>query len=251
MSIIIIGACQVLKYIRLRQVIKKFTLEIVTGKENIDQKIYKSPTRRPGLEFIDYLDFLPREHVYVLGENEIDYLHTLDEAERDLRVGHLMKYNPPCIIVTDDCNDLKYLTKYCKKSQIPLLRTAETNYEFIRKIDNYMIKIFAEEIAIHGVCVNVLGIGILLRGKSGVGKSETAHSLIGRGHRLVADDIVVIKKLSPQTLLAIHNGKNKEYLALLSIGLLNVVRIYGRKAFKDETRIALDIELVEIGRAHV
>lgn len=245
MSIIFIGACQVLKQIQVRQLIKKFTLEIVTGKENIDQKIYKSPTRRPGLEFIDYLDFLPREHVYVLGENEIDYLHTLDEAERDLRVGHLMKYNPPCIIVTDDCNDLKYLTKYCKKSQIPLLRTAETNYEFIRKIDNYMIKIFAEEIAIHGVCVNVFGIGILLRGKSGVGKSETAHSLIGRGHRLVADDIVVIKKLSPQTLLATHNGKNKEFLALRSIGLLNVVRIYGRKAFKNETRIALDIELVE------
>src|SRR5690606_35377865 len=87
--------------------------------------------------------------------------------------------------------------------------------------------------------------GILLRGKSGVGKSETAHTLIGRGHRLIADDIVVLKKLSPQTLLGTHNVTNREFLALRSIGLLNVVRLYGRRAFQDETRISLDIELTK------
>src|SRR5690625_4649074 len=231
--------------ITVRQLIKTFTLEVVAEKEHTNKIITQSPTRAPGLEFIDYFDFLPKEHVYVLGENEIDYLHMLSEQERDLRVGNLMKYKPPCIIITDDRDGLKYLRKYCKENKIPLLRTTETNYEFVRKIDTYMVKLFAEQIAIHGVCVNVFGIGILLRGKSGVGNSETAHSLIGRGHRLVADDTVVIKKLRPHTLLATHNGKNKEFLALRSIGLLNVVRIYGRKAFKDETRIALDIELVE------
>lgn len=234
-----------MKYVTVRHLVKKYTLEIIVGHEQLDHKITQSPTRRPGLEFIDFLSFLPMEHIYVIGENEVEYLHTLDEGERDLRVGHLMKYNPPCIIVTDDQRNLTYLTKYCTENNIPLLRSKETNYEFIRKIDAFMVKTFAEEIAIHGVCVNVFGTGILLRGKSGVGKSETAHTLIGRGHRLVADDIVVIKKLSPQTLLGTHNGKNKELLALRSIGLLNVVRIYGRKAFKNETRIAMDIELVE------
>jgi HPr kinase/phosphorylase len=107
------------------------------------------------------------------------------------------------------------------------------------------VKAMAPEIAIHGVCVNVSGMGILLRGKSGVGKSETAHTLIGRGHRLVADDIVVLKKLSPQTLLGTHDENSKEFLALRSIGLLNVVRLYGRAAFQEETRIALDIELTK------
>lgn len=97
----------------------------------------------------------------------------------------------------------------------------------------------------HGVCVNVSGIGILLRGKSGVGKSETAHTLIRRGHRLVADDIVVLKKIGPETILGTHNGKTKEFLALRSIGLINVSRLYGRKAFQDETRIVLDIELTK------
>jgi HPr kinase/phosphorylase len=93
--------------------------------------------------------------------------------------------------------------------------------------------------------VNVSGIGVLLRGKSGVGKSETAHSLIRRGHRLVADDIVVLKRLSPETLLGTHDGRTKEFLALRSIGLINVSRLYGRSAFQEETRIVLDIELTQ------
>ncbi len=109
-----------------------------------------------------------------------------------------------------------------------MLRTSETASEFVAKIDSFLTKTLAEEIAIHGVCLNVSGMGILLRGKSGVGKSETAHTLIGRGHRLIADDIVVLKKLSPQTLLGTHNETNREFLALRSIGLLNVVRLYGR-----------------------
>lgn len=232
-----------MKQINVSDLVRTFSLEVLTGENKLDVQILKSQTRRPGLEFIEYMDFLPTEHVMVLGENEIHYLDNLTDKECEQRVSNIMKYDPPCIIVTDNQGGLIYLTKYCKKHNIPLLRTKEHNYEFVKKIDAYIIKNLAPEIAVHGVCINVFGIGILLRGKSGLGKSETAHALIGRGHRLVADDIVVIKKLSPQTLLGTHNGKNKEFLALRSVGLLNVVRQYGRKAFQDETRIALDIEL--------
>ena len=84
-----------------------------------------------------------------------------------------------------------------------------------------------------------------MRGKSGVGKSETAHTLIRRGHRLVADDVVVLKKINPDTILGTHDGKTREFLALRSIGLINVTRLYGRSAFQDETRIVLDIGLVK------
>lgn len=233
------------KSIEIQDIVRAFSLEVLTGDEKLNRLIIRSNARRPGLEFIKYLDFFPKEHVQVLGKNEIQYLHTLSEADRDHRVENLVKYNPPCIIVTDGQEGLKYLTKYCKERKIPLLRTNDSNYEFIGKIDAYLIKRLAPEIAVHGVCVNVSGIGVLLRGDSGVGKSETAHSLVGRGHRLVADDIVVLKKLSPQTLLGTHNETNKELLALRSVGLLNVVRMYGRKAFQEESRIALDIELVK------
>src|SRR5690625_3360490 len=231
------------KSIEIREVVRAFSLEVLTGEDYLDRKITKSNARRPGLEFIKYLDYFPMEHVHVLGQNEIHYLKTLSNAMRDERVGNIVKYNPPCIIVTDGQEGLIYLTKYCTEKKIPLLRTKESNYEFIGKIDAFLIKKLAPEIAVHGVCVNVFGIGVLVRGASGVGKSETAHSLIGRGHRLVADDIVVLKKLSPQTLIGTHNETNRELLALRSIGVMNVVRMYGRGAFQDETRIALDIEL--------
>jgi HPr kinase/phosphorylase len=232
-----------LKAITIGDIVKRFSLKVLTGEDQLQRTVTKSQSHRPGLEFIGFFDFFPMEQVQVLGRNEITYLKKLKEEERRMRVGNIVKYHPPCFIVADNQDGLHYLTKYCKEERIPLLHTHESIHEFSSKLDAYLVKALAPEIAVHGVCLNVFGMGILLRGKSGIGKSETAHTLIGRGHRLVADDIVVLKKLSPQTLLGTHNGTNKEFLALRSIGLLNVARMYGRKAFQDESRIALDIEL--------
>lgn len=234
-----------MKIITVENIVQKFSFDVLTGLDQLNRELKKSKVRRPGLEFMDKFDFIANEHVQILGKNEINYLHTLSDEECKLRIGNIVQYDPPCIIITSNQEEPLGLIHYCVEKQIPVLRTNDSTSEVSAKLDAYVVKAMAEEIAIHGVCVNVAGIGILLRGKSGVGKSETAHTLIGRGHRLVADDIVVLKKLSPQTLLGSHNEKNKEFLALRSIGLLNVVRLYGRAAFQDETRIALDIELTK------
>ncbi|WP_424768973.1 HPr(Ser) kinase/phosphatase [Paenibacillus sp. sgz302251] len=234
-----------MKSIEVRELAEKFSLEVLAGADKLDRKISKARAYRPGLEFVGYFDFFPQEHVQVLGKKEINYLHTLTEAERNHHIGNIVKYHPPCFVVTADQEGLKYLTKYCDQEGIPLLRTKVLTAPFLGMLDAYLLKTLAPEISVHGVCLNVSGIGILLRGKSGIGKSETAHTLIRRGHRLVADDIVVLKKLSAQTLLGSHNEKTKEFLALRSVGLVNVVRLYGRKAFQDETRIVLDIELTK------
>lgn len=222
-----------------------FSLRVLTGENQLQKIITQPRSHRPGLEFVGHFDFFPTERVQILGRKEITYLHKLSIEERKLRIGNIVKYRPPCFIVTAGEEGLTYLTQYCIEEEIPLLcaNDPQTTSEFIIKLDNYMVKKLAPETAIHGVCLNVYGMGILIRGKSGVGKSETAHTLIGRGHRLVADDIIVLKKLSPRTILGTHDEKTKEFLSLRSIGLLNVVRLYGRKAFQDETRIALDIEL--------
>ncbi|UVI32751.1 HPr(Ser) kinase/phosphatase [Paenibacillus spongiae] len=234
-----------MKAIDVQQLVTRFSLEVLAGETELHRKITKSRVYRPGLEFVGYFEFFPQEHIQVLGKKEINYLHTLTEEERNLHIGNIVKYHPPCFIVTAGQEGLKYLKKYCNEEGIPLLRTSSLTTDFLGIMTAYLTKTLAEEISVHGVCVNVAGIGILLRGKSGVGKSETAHTLIRRGHRLVADDIVVLKKLSPQTLLGTHDGKTKEFLALRSIGLVNVSRLYGRKAFQDETRIVLDIELTQ------
>jgi HPr kinase/phosphorylase len=234
-----------MKSMTVDKLVSRFSLEILAGEEHLQRVITKAKAHRPGLEFVGYFDFFPMERVQVLGKKEITYLHKLSEDERNHHIGNVVKYHPPCFIVTSNQEGLRYLTKYCEEERIPLLRTTEATTQFITMLDAYLVKSLAPEIAVHGVCVNVSGMGIILRGKSGVGKSETAHTLIRRGHRLVADDIIVLKKLSPQTLLGTHNETTKELLALRSIGLINVVRMYGRKAFQDETRIVLDIELTK------
>ncbi|MFB5676863.1 HPr(Ser) kinase/phosphatase [Paenibacillus terreus] len=232
-----------MKTITVQSLTEKFHLEVLAGASRMDRVITRPRAHRPGLEFVGYFDFFPMERVQVLGRKEVNYLLTLTLEERKLHIGNIVKYHPPCFIVTSGQQEIPYLTLFCDQEGIPLLRTKETTTEFIAKLDSYLVKALAPEISIHGVCVNVSGIGILLRGKSGIGKSETAHTLIRRGHRLVADDIVVLKKLGPTTLLGTHNETTREFLSLRSIGLINVVRQYGRRAFQDETRIVLDIEL--------
>ncbi len=234
-----------MKKIPVRSLVERFNLEVLAGESHLDREITKSQVHRPGLEFVGYFDFFPQQRVQILGQKEINYLHTLSEEERNKHIGNIVKYHPPCFVVTKNQTGLKYLLKYCEQENIPLLRTPYDTTKFIGLLDAFLTKALAPEIHIHGVCVNVSGIGILLRGKSGVGKSETAHSLIRRGHRLVADDVVVLKKLSPETVLGTHDGKTREFLALRSVGLINVTRLYGRSAFQDETRIVLDIELTK------
>ncbi|CAM4463620.1 HPr kinase/phosphorylase [Paenibacillus endophyticus] len=234
-----------MKAIEVSELAAQFSLEVLAGVDQLDRKIMKARAYRPGLEFVGYFEFFPQEHIQILGKKEITYLHSLSENERNHHIGNIVKYHPPCFVVTAGQEGLKYLTKYCDQEGIPLLRTNVATAQFLGMLDAYLLKTLAPEISIHGICLNVSGIGILLRGKSGIGKSETAHTLIRRGSRLVADDIVVLKKLSSRTLLGTHNEKTKEFLALRSIGLINVVRLYGRQAFQDETRIVLDIELTK------
>ena len=234
-----------MKTITIKEISQKFSLEVLSGQDQLHRIIKRAKVRRPGLEFMDKFDFIATGYIQIFGKNEINYLHTLTVEERKLRIANIVQYDPPCIIITSQQEEPLGLTEYCAEEKIPVLRTRDSMSELIAKLDAYTVKAMAPEIAVHGVCLNVSGIGILLRGKSGLGKSETAHTLIGRGHRLVADDIVVLKKLSPQTLIGTHDEKNKEFLALRSIGLLNVVRLYGQAAFQEETRIALDIELTE------
>jgi HPr kinase/phosphorylase len=232
-----------MKSISVQDLIEKFQLEVLAGNHNVNRTITKPQVHRPGLEFVGYFDFFPQERVQVLGKKEINYLHTLTEEQRDVLIRNVVQYHPPCFVVTSDQTGLQYLMEHCANEGIPLLRTQMNTTRFIGLLDSYLTKTLAEEIQVHGVCVNVSGIGILLRGRSGIGKSETAMTLIRRGHRLVADDAVVLKKINPETIIGTHDDKTKEFLALRSIGLINVVRIYGRGAFQEETRIVLDIEL--------
>lgn len=229
--------------VAVRSLADRFHVEVLAGQAGLDRIITKPQVHRPGLEFVGYFDFFPQARVQVLGKKEINYLHSLTNEERNVLIGNIVKYHPPCFVVTSSQTGLHYLMEHCENENIPLLRTEHSTTKFIGLIDSYLTKSLAEEVQIHGGCVNVAEIGILIRGSSGVGKSETAMTLIRRGDRLVADDAVALKKIGPETIIGTHDGKTKEFIALRSVGLTNVVRIYGRGAFQEETRIVLDIEL--------
>jgi HPr kinase/phosphorylase len=109
------------------------------------------------------------------------------------------------------------------------------------KLNTYLKKVLSKEIGVHGVCINVFGVGILLRGKSGIGKSELALALIERGHRLISDDLVILKQIGPEVLVGTHNETNRKFLSLRGIGLINFTRIYGYGSYQEETKIELDI----------
>ncbi|GJM73681.1 hypothetical protein HMSSN036_58970 [Paenibacillus macerans] len=161
-----------MKTITVQSLANMFHMEVLAGAGRMDRVITRPRAHRPGLEFVGYFDFFPMERVQVLGRKEVNYLLTLSIEERKLHIGNIVKYHPPCFIVTSGQQEIPYLTLFCDQEGIPLLRTEETTTEFIAKLDSYLVKTLAPEISIHGVCVNVSGIGVLLRGNPGLAKAK-------------------------------------------------------------------------------
>lgn len=229
--------------ITIKHLAAKLKLEILAGGQGLDCIIDNDDIHRPGLELTGYFEFFPNERIQLLGKQEITYLHSLTKKERDERIGQLIQKHPPCIIITRNQEGLDYLIKHCNDVGVALLRAKEKTTNVISKLNNYLGKELAKSIGIHAVCVNVFGVGLLIRGESGIGKSESALSLIEKGHRLISDDLVILKRIAPETLIGTHNQNNRDFLSLRGIGMINVSRLYGSGAFQEETIINLDIVL--------
>lgn len=229
--------------ITVRQLAEKLKLEIVAGEQGLDRKIDIDEIHRPGLELTGYFRFFPNERIQLLGKQEVTYLHSLTKKERDERIGKLTSMHPPCIIITRNQEGLAYLIKHCNEEGIALLRAKEKTTRVISNLNNFLEKELAKSIGIHAVCMNVFGVGLLIRGESSIGKSETALSLIERGHRLISDDLVILKRIDPETLIGTHNENNRDFLSLRGIGMINVPRLYGSGAIQEDSIIDLDIVL--------
>jgi HPr kinase/phosphorylase len=232
------------KHIAVQQIVDKFDLEVVAGGTGLRRHIESDDIHRPGLEFTGYLEYFPQERIQILGRTEITYLHSLPLAERDLRIGQVVAREPPCFIITRGQQGLDFFSKHCDQRHIPLLRTTSKSTRFISLLSNFLERELAEEASIHGVCMNIFGVGVILRGVSGIGKSELALTLIERGHRLISDDIVIVKQIGPETLIGTHNVNNRELLHLRGIGFIDVTRLFGSGAFQDETHVDLEIQLI-------
>ncbi len=230
--------------VTLSRIIKEHNLESVFLPKSADEiVINSSDVNRPGLEMIGYYEFFDNHRIQILGKAEASFLETLDEEQFTKVVNKLFGYNPPAVVISRGLDIADKLKPFAEKYGIALLRTSMGTSEFMASLIAFLKLQLAPRITRHGVLVEVYGEGILLLGESGVGKSETAIELVKRGHRLIADDAVEIRKVSSKSLVGSAPDNIRHFIELRGIGIINASRIFGVGAVKLTEKIDLVIKL--------
>ena len=228
----------------LGKVIEKFNLESIYLPD-LPENIFINCSRvnRPGLQMVGFYDHYEQARLQIIGKVENLFLAQLPEEERARRIEDFFRSSPAGVIVTTSIEILPDTVKTAEKYRVPLLRTSERTSDFMAALIAYLNVELGPRITRHGVLVEVYGEGILLLGDSGVGKSETAIELIKRGHRLIADDAVEIKKVSASTLVGCAPDLIRHYVELRGVGIVDVRRLFGMGSVKETEKIDLVINL--------
>jgi HPr kinase/phosphorylase len=231
--------------IQLEKIISEFNLEVIFAPENISEVwVSCSDVHRPGIQLaVDYYEYFDDDRVQVIGKAEHFYLLGMDEETRLNVFMKLCSTKIPAVVVTRNQEVFPELLKAAQKYNVTVLRTSEDTSSFVATYINNMNVFLAPFITRHGVLMEVYGEGVLILGESGVGKSETAVELIKRGHRLVADDAVEIKRVSEKTLVGSSPEIIRHFIEIRGIGIVDVKRIFGVGAVKDTETINLVINL--------
>ncbi|MFC5401209.1 HPr(Ser) kinase/phosphatase [Cohnella soli] len=231
------------KKVRVSELVQQFHLEIVAGEDGLKRKIVTDDLNRPGLEMAGYFNYYPSERVQILGRTELAFLETLTSEERRDRMEGLCHEETPCIIVTRGQETPAELIEVANERHLPVLRSAVATTILLSRITNFLEKKLAPTATIHGVLVDVYGVGMLITGGSGIGKSETALELVKRGHRLIADDAVEIRQTSDNHLYGTAPDLIRHLLEIRGLGILNVMTLFGAGAVRNSTSISLVVKL--------
>ena len=230
--------------VSLSRIIKEHNLEAVFLPKNADEiLIATSDVNRPGIEMIGYYEFFDNQRIQIIGKTEASYLETLKDDDFKNVIDKLFASNPVAVVISRGLDITKKLIPFAKEHEIPLLKTNMGTSEFMASLIAFLHLQLAPRITRHGVLVEVYGEGILLLGESGVGKSETAIELVKRGHRLIADDAVEIRKVSSKSLVGSAPDNIRHFIELRGIGIINASRIFGVGAVKLTEKIDLVINM--------
>lgn len=230
--------------IALKRIIEEFHLETVYLPEDSSKLIVDEPdVNRPGLQLMGFFEYFDSERVQILGKMEFAYLATIDEKLRYERLEMLFAQHIPALIITRELPYFPEMVEIAEKHQIPLLRSKDSTSSFIAALIAFLNLHLAPRITRHGVLIEVYGEGMLILGESGVGKSETAVELIKRGHRLVADDAVEIRRVSNISLVGSSPENIRHFLEIRGIGIINARRLFGMGAIKVTEKIDMIVEL--------
>ena len=232
-----------MKSVKISEIIKDLKLNIEYMPEEADYEVSSSDINRPGLQYAGYFEYFAYDRIQIIGKGEYNYFEHLDEKTRVERLDKLFAYDIPAFIITRDLEPKEDCILAAKKHNKVILSTKANTTRFINKISAYLDNKLAPMTTMHGVLVDVDGIGILINGESGVGKSETALELVKRGHRLVADDAVEIKCIDNDFLVGQAPEIIRYLMEIRGIGILDVKSLYGVGAVKQNKVINLVIEL--------
>lgn len=228
----------------LSRIMEEFTLEsVVMPREPDGIYISSAEVNRPGLQLNGYFDYFDNDRIQIIGKSENSFLYEFDEDEYVRRIDTFMKTKPPAVIITRGLPVSDALLEAAKREEVPLLRTEDATSAFLSALISFLNVQLAPRITRHGVLIEVYGEGILMLGESGVGKSETAIELVKRGHRLIADDAVEIRRVSSKSLVGSAPENIRHFIELRGIGIINARRIFGMGAVKLTEKIDMVINL--------
>ena len=230
--------------VKLGKLIEEFDLEVLRGVENYqDVLIQREDVNRPGLQLVGFFDYFDAKRMQLLGRVESTYLEQISAEERRKCFDAFLAHDIPALVITRGMEPFPELMEMAEKYDRTILRTQETTTAFMGALIAALRNYLAPRITRHGVLVEVYGEGVLLLGESGVGKSETAIELVKRGHRLVADDAVEIKRVGVKRLVGPAPELIRHYIELRGIGVVDVQQLFGMSAVREDQDIDLVVNL--------
>ncbi len=232
--------------VHLSSLVEKMNLENLTPEVDINNIQLSQPdVNRPALQLAGFFDYFDSERVQIIGHVEHAYMQKMEKDHGYGIMSQLMDYKVPCIVFCRNIEVSPDLIKLATEKETPILRTSKTTSSFMAEVIRWLNVELAPRMTMHGVLVDVYGEGILIMGESGIGKSEAALELIKRGHRLVSDDAVEIKKVSDDTLIGTAPDITRHFIELRGIGVIDVKTLFGVESVKNTQAIDLVIKLEE------
>ncbi len=225
------------------ELIERFDFKLVSGQEGINREIATSDISRPGLEMAGFFKYYPAERFQLLGMTELTFFNSLSEETKKERMQHLCTEETPCIVISRGLDVPEELIKASNEEGVPVLTTTLKTTRISSIVTNYLEARLAKMTSVHGVLVDIYGVGVLLTGDSGVGKSETALELVKRSHRLVADDSVEIRQTNENELVGNAPDLIQHLLEIRGLGIINVMTLFGAGAVRNYKKISLIIHL--------
>ena len=227
----------------LKNMVETFNMEILHKGRDFDNTVVTiSDVNRPALQLVGFYDYFDDKRLQILGRGEMQFLERMTEAERTRVFNKLLSYPFPAMIVARDMEAPSELVQMANKHDRTLLRSAESTVDVTSKLIDYLNRAMAPQIARHGVLMNIYGQGVLILGDSGIGKSETAIELLKRGHRLVADDAVEIRRIS-NSLFGTAPEIIRHYIEIRGVGVIDVQQLFGMGAVQFDSDIEIVIHL--------